>query len=222
MLCRTPNRDLENGAKVIFGDVADAPSREIESQLSPNAQFIKCDSASYSDQLNLFKSAFEKHGRVDIVIANAGIAIHKDPFDPNADINEAPSMKEVEVNTIGALFSARIGMHFLRRSGGGDLVLVSSIAGFKECGGLVAYTASKHGVVGIMRGLHLTATPENIKVNVICPWMTSMCPFLRFVIFPGSNKCSIVKRRGWFEALKRVGMRRDYPRTNRKTLPGRS
>ncbi|KAJ5397840.1 15-hydroxyprostaglandin dehydrogenase [Penicillium cosmopolitanum] len=162
----------ENGAKVIFGDVAEAPSREIECRLSPNAQFFKCDSANYSDQLNLFKTAFQKHGRVDIVIANAGIAIHKDPFDPNADINEAPSMKEVEVNTIGALFTARIGMHYLRRSGGGDLVLVSSIAGFKECGGLVAYTASKHGVVGIMRGLHLTATPENIRVNVICPWMT--------------------------------------------------
>lgn len=182
---KTSNRKPENGAKVIFGDVAEAPSREIECRLSPNAQFFKCDSANYSDQLNLFKTAFQKHGRVDIVIANAGIAIHKDPFDPNADINEAPSMKEVEVNTIGALFTARIGMHYLRRSGGGDLVLVSSIAGFKECGGLVAYTASKHGVVGIMRGLHLTATPENIRVNVICPWMTSKCSFIKFVIFSG-------------------------------------
>lgn len=171
------NGCTENGAKVVFGDVVEAPSREIESKLSPNAQFVKCDSSSYSDQLNLFRTAFEKYGRVDIVIVNAGIAIHKDPFDPTADINEAPSMKEVEVNTIGGLFSARIGMHYLRRSGGGDLVLVSSIAGFKEGGGLVAYTASKHGVVGIMRGLHVTATPENIRVNVICPWMTSRCFF---------------------------------------------
>lgn len=109
---------------------------------------------------------------MDIVVASAGIAIPQDMFDPVADVEQEPSTKEIEVNTIGPLFSARIGMHFLRRGGGGELVLVSSIAGFKECTGLVAYTASKHGVVGIMRDLHLTATPENIHVNVICPWMT--------------------------------------------------
>jgi NAD(P)-dependent dehydrogenase (short-subunit alcohol dehydrogenase family) len=86
-------------------------------------------------------------------------------------------MAEIDINTKGSIFSARIGMHYLRQNGGGDLVLVSSIAGFKECGGLTTYTASKHGVVGIMRGLHLTATPENIRVNVICPWMTSMLFF---------------------------------------------
>lgn len=160
---------------MVFGDVATEPALELESELRPNARFIKCDASSYTDQLHLFRTAYEMHGRVDIVVANAGISIHKDIFDPSADINEEPSMKEIEINTVGALFTARIGMHFLRLSGGGDLVLVSSIAGFKECGGLVPYTASKHGVVGIMRGLHLTATPEGIRVNVICPWMTRKC-----------------------------------------------
>lgn len=88
-------------------------------------------------------------------------------------------MKEVDVNLSGAIFTARIGMHYLRKNkshngkGGGDLVLVSSIAGFKECGGLAPYTASKHGVIGLMRGLHTTAIVEDIRINVICPWMTS-------------------------------------------------
>lgn len=57
---------------------------------------------------------------------------------------------------------------------GGDLVLVSSIAGFKECMGLGVYTASKHGVVGLMRGLYLSAREEGVSVNVVAPWMTSM------------------------------------------------
>lgn len=88
-------------------------------------------------------------------------------------------MKEIAVNLNGAIFTARIGMHYLRKNksrggkGGGDLVLVSSIAGFKECGGLATYTASKHGVLGLMRGLNITAQPEGININVICPWMTS-------------------------------------------------
>lgn len=157
----------------MFGDVLEEPSRQLESELSPNAHFVKCDASSYSDQLALFKSAHEKYGKVDIVVANAGISIPKDIFDPAEDIMQEPSMKEIDINTKGVIFSARIGMHYLRQAGEGDLVLVSSIAGFKECGGLVTYTASKHGVIGVMRGLHLTATPENIRVNVICPWMTS-------------------------------------------------
>jgi NAD(P)-dependent dehydrogenase (short-subunit alcohol dehydrogenase family) len=76
----------------------------------------------------------------------------------------------------------------LRKNGreGGDLILVSSIAGWKECTGLVAYTASKHGVLGIMRGLHLSAVKEGVRINVICPWMTSLySPFL-FLEFPTS------------------------------------
>ncbi|KAL5356640.1 hypothetical protein BJX96DRAFT_143137 [Aspergillus floccosus] len=84
-------------------------------------------------------------------------------------------MKEIDVNLKGALYSTRIGLHYLRQRGGGDVVLVSSISGFKECVGLATYTASKHGVVGVVRGLHLQSIPENIRINVICPWMTSEC-----------------------------------------------
>lgn len=173
LFCLSAHTESENGAHVVFGDIVEQASRELEAELNPNAQFVKCDSSNYSDQLNLFKTAFDKYGRVDIVVANAGISIPQDPFDANSDVTQEPSMKEIDINLVGDIFTARIGMHYLRRSGGGDLVLVSSIAGWKECGGLVTYTASKHGVVGIMRGLHLTATPENIRVNVICPWMTS-------------------------------------------------
>ena len=57
---------------------------------------------------------------------------------------------------------------------------MSSIAGWKECTGLVAYTASKHGVIGIMRGLHLSAVKEGVRINVVCPWMTSTPSFTSF------------------------------------------
>lgn len=170
---------LEAGCKVVFGDISDDPARELESSLGPRVQFHYCDTSSYADQLKLFAAAESAFGRVDVVVANAGMAIHKDIFDPGSDISVEPSMKEVEVNLIGSIFTTRIGMHYLRKNGsrggkgGGDLVLVSSIAGFKESGGLATYTASKHGVLGLMRGLHTTAFPEGVRINVICPWMTS-------------------------------------------------
>ncbi|KAH7124140.1 putative 15-hydroxyprostaglandin dehydrogenase [Dendryphion nanum] len=163
----------EAGCKVVFGDITPEPARSLEAALGPNVRFLHCDTSSYSDQLSLFAAAESIFGRIDIVVSNAGIANHKDIFAPSSDISIEPSMKEVEVNLCGAIFTARIGMHYLRkRKSGGDLVLVSSIAGFKECGGLAVYTASKHGVLGLMRGLHTTVINEGININVICPWMT--------------------------------------------------
>ncbi|KAF1996666.1 NAD(P)-binding protein [Amniculicola lignicola CBS 123094] len=165
---------VEAGSKVVFGDISDEPAQLLQSQLGTSVRYVHCDTSSYSDQLALFTTAQSAFGRVDVVVANAGMAVHKNIFDPDSDISIEPTMKEVDVNLKGSIFTARIGMHYLRKNGldGGDVVLVSSIAGFKESGGLPTYTASKHGVLGLMRGLHLTAWPEGIRINVVCPWMT--------------------------------------------------
>jgi len=149
---------------------------------SERAVFLHCDTTSYASQLTLFKTAIQKWGRIDITVANAGISLPADPFSADADIEKEFSTAEIDVNLKGPLITSRIGLHFLRKNGrdGGDLILVSSIAGWKECTGLVAYTASKHGVVGIMRGLHLSAVKEGVRINVICPWMTSLYSFFHF------------------------------------------
>ncbi|KAF2707703.1 NAD(P)-binding protein [Pleomassaria siparia CBS 279.74] len=168
----TVTQFAEAGCKVVFGDISEEPARELESKLGSNVRYLHCDTSSYSDQLSLFAAAESIFGQINIVVANAGMAIHKDIFDPSSDVSLQPSMKEVAVNLTGVIFTARIGMHYLRKAKGGDLILVSSIAGFKESGGLATYSASKHGVLGLMRGLHTTAFPEGIRINVICPWMT--------------------------------------------------
>jgi NAD(P)-dependent dehydrogenase (short-subunit alcohol dehydrogenase family) len=162
------------GAKVVFGDVNDAAGHQLESELnSAGAKYIHCDTSKYADQLAMFAMAHENFGRVDIVVANAGMCIPEDAFAAGQDISKEPSMKELDVNLKGELFTARIGLHYLRQSGGGDLILVSSVAGFKEAAGLTPYLASKHGIIGVLRGLRMSVINENIRVNVICPWMTS-------------------------------------------------
>ncbi|KAE9365034.1 NAD(P)-binding protein [Stipitochalara longipes BDJ] len=162
----------QHGAKILFGDVADTHGLSLEKELGQNVKFVHCDTTKYSDQLKLFKEAEKRWGKIDVVVANAGISLPRDPFLPGEDVEREFSTAEIDVNLKGPLITARIGLAFLRRNGGGDLILVSSIAGWKECTGLVAYTASKHGVIGIMRGLHLSAIKDNIRINVICPWMT--------------------------------------------------
>ncbi|KAL5338377.1 hypothetical protein BJX70DRAFT_388605 [Aspergillus crustosus] len=169
----------QNGSKIVFGDIAPEPAESLVTELQTNIHFVPCDSTSYTSQLNLFRTAHTLHGRIDIVLPIAGVANPKSIFAPDSDINEEPSMLEIEVNTIGSIYTARIGMHYLRMNeptengfGRGDIVLMSSIIGFSETEDLVPYTTSKHGVVGIMRGLHLQAEREGISVNVVCPWVT--------------------------------------------------
>ncbi|KAL4950325.1 hypothetical protein BDW69DRAFT_59421 [Aspergillus filifer] len=164
----------QHGAKIVFGDIAEEPANELLTSLSSNRiTFVPCDATSYSSQLNLFRTAFNLHNHIDIVLPIAGVANPKSIFDPSSDINEEPPMLEIQLNTIGSIYSARIGMHYLRQNPeGGDIVLMSSIIGFSETEHLVPYTTSKHGVVGIMRGLHLQAAKEGIRVNVVCPWVT--------------------------------------------------
>jgi len=163
------------GSKIVFGDIADSFGQELENSLgSDNVRFQHCDTSSYQDQLKLFKLANELWGRIDIVVGNAGISIPQDPFNPAADVEKEFSTKEVDVDLKGALFTSRIGCHYLRKNGkeGGDLILVSSIAGFKESTGLGVYTASKHGVLGILRGIRVQVQREGVRINAVCPWMT--------------------------------------------------
>jgi NAD(P)-dependent dehydrogenase (short-subunit alcohol dehydrogenase family) len=108
------------------------------------------------------------------VCANAGVSRHKDIFAADSDWEKEPDMVEIDVNTKGCLFTVRIGMAYLRRNQeGGDVVMTSSIAGWKECSTIAPYTASKHAVIGLGRGLYQQAAKEGVRVNVVCPWMTS-------------------------------------------------
>ncbi|KAI1611313.1 hypothetical protein EDD36DRAFT_489517 [Exophiala viscosa] len=82
-------------------------------------------------------------------------------------------MKELDVNLKRAFFTERTGIAYLRENDGVDLILVSSIAGFKESPALTPYLASKHRIIGILRGIRLTAIKGSIRASTICPRMTS-------------------------------------------------
>ncbi len=163
----------ENGAKVACGDVNDKAGKDLEAELGSSVIYHHCDTAIYADQLALFEAAEKAFGRINIVCANAGVSAAADPFLPESDWTVEPRMIEIDVNLKGCIFTTRIGQAYLRKNGGGDIVLTSSIAGFKESPGIVIYTASKHGVIGLMRSLHGAASREKINVNVVCPWFTS-------------------------------------------------
>ena len=127
--------------------------------------------ADVRDEAQL-KQAFERGtaeiGPVDIVLANAGIApISLQPADQEwQDV--------VNVNLTGVYNTVKTAIpSMIERGGGGAIVLTSSTAGLNGIGGNtpggLGYTASKHGVVGLMRSYANTLAPHRIRVNSVHP-----------------------------------------------------
>jgi len=173
---------FEAGASVVFGDM-DTKNGEllVEDIKSQEVHFMKTDASKYEDNLALFKTAYQKFGKVDHAMSIAGIVEQGNWFDPSLTIEsveQVPTKAVLDVNLLGVLYFARIASVYLRqnRKEGEDksLTLLSSVAGFKESPGLFVYQAAKHGVLGLMRTLRpYLPVACNIRVNAICPWMTA-------------------------------------------------
>ncbi|WP_029108263.1 mycofactocin-coupled SDR family oxidoreductase [Mycobacterium sp. URHD0025] len=115
----------------------------------------------------------EQFGRLDIVLANAGVA-------PTAfrevSIEEDLEMwnDAVGVNLVGSFHTAKAAIpHLIEGGRGGSIVFTSSTAGLRGFGGMqgggLGYAASKHGIVGLMRTLSNALAPHSIRVNTVHP-----------------------------------------------------
>ncbi|KAF3940801.1 hypothetical protein ABW19_dt0201134 [Dactylella cylindrospora] len=188
-----------HGAIVVFGDVNEASAVPlVNSFFHPNetmtVHFLNTDVTKYDQVLALFKKAYDMYGRIDSAISLAAVTEIGNWFDPQLDmetVQQPPTTKVLDINLLGTLYFSRIACVYLaqgQNSPSGvipstdilaqprldkNLILVSSVAGFKETPGLYVYQASKHGVLGLMRSLRpVLPASHGIRVNAICPWMT--------------------------------------------------
>jgi len=115
----------------------------------------------------------EQFGRLDIVLANAGIATMA--FREVTDDEDLEMWTDVlNVNLVGAYHTAKAAIpHLVAGGQGGAIVFTSSTAGLRGFGGLqgggLGYAASKHGLVGLMRTLANALAPHSIRVNTVHP-----------------------------------------------------
>lgn len=144
------------------------------------------------------EALFEAAGPQDIVIANAGTAasapLHK------ADLADFQRM--LQVNLVGTFLTFRAG---LRRMGDwGRLVAVASTAGLKGYPYVTGYTASKHGVVGLVRALALETATRGITANAICPGFLD-------TEMTGETVANIADKTGMSAAEARARLERNNP-----------
>ena len=172
---------LRAGCTVIIGDLDTTAGQKLASSRPNQLCIVKCDVTSWSDQLNLFRSAaaFSPTGKIHYVIANAGIIRPDTVFSYEADEPTEPELSTIDVNLKGTLYTAKLAMHhFIKQNGitpsatqeDTCLVLIGSGAGIHDCLRIPQYSASKWAMRGIMHSLRRTAHYYGSRVNVIHPW----------------------------------------------------
>jgi NAD(P)-dependent dehydrogenase (short-subunit alcohol dehydrogenase family) len=129
------------------------------------AAFTAVDTTNKSSVEALVAAAVARHGKLDVVFANAGVF---DGFAPFTDIDEALFDRVMAVNVKGYFFTCQAAFPELKKTGG-NIVMTASIASLGANGGGAAYTASKHATVGLINQIGVEAAAHGVRVNGVAP-----------------------------------------------------
>jgi len=148
-------------------DAADAVVASIEAA-GGEAVAVQADTSKSADIARLFDTVVADHGKVDVLVNNAGIAI----FEMVADLTEEAFHKQFNVNVLGYFLTTREAVkHF--GEAGGSIVNISSILSTHPSAGGSVYSSTKGAVDTMTYGLARELGPRKIRVNAIMPGYTN-------------------------------------------------
>lgn len=158
-------RFAEEGARIMLVDLDRAGlDAALKTLPEGRATAMLADVTNAKETAAYVNATVARWGPIDVLFSNAGIS---GVIRPVTDYPEDVFDAVMAVNLKGSFLACKYGLPGMRD--GGSIIMTSSVVGVTSDPGIVAYAASKHGLIGLMRTVAKEAAPRRIRVNVVAP-----------------------------------------------------
>jgi len=159
----------KQGARLMLSDIRyaniEAVAKEIKSA-GGEAAFYPADVSELKQVNSLMKYTLDQYGTIDILVNNAGIM---DDFSPVEQVSDELWNHILGVNLNGPFYTCRAAMSIFQKQNRGHIINIASIAGLNGGRAGLAYTVSKHGLIGMTKSIAYQYAGQGIICNAIAP-----------------------------------------------------
>jgi NAD(P)-dependent dehydrogenase (short-subunit alcohol dehydrogenase family) len=162
----------EEGASVVVTDLQAARAENVAGEVTAaggRAVWVKADVRVEAEMQAAVRLATDTYGRLDVMFANAGIGEIGFGSVPFEELTEENWDAVQDVNLKGVFLAAKAATPVMKAQGAGTVVVTSSASSYAAYPHFISYTASKHGVNGLVKVLSLELGRFGIRVNALCP-----------------------------------------------------
>jgi 3-oxoacyl-[acyl-carrier protein] reductase len=156
---------VAEGAFVVLGARRIDRLEEMAAELGPGVAPVAMDVTKPADAARLIDEAYSRFGRLDALVANAGIGAYGGIM----DLTDDQLAVMMDTNVAGTVWPIRAAVPGFLEAGQGDIVIVASVAGLRGAGDEAVYAATKFAQVGLAGGLDRELRGHGIRVSTICP-----------------------------------------------------